>query len=71
MNKILTLTFIALIIGACGGSDQAKETQFYKKKQTVPETLEVSIEASGFGSESQLSSEIPLIRFSRLLTRSK
>ena len=47
MTKTLTLTFIALMIVACGGTDQSKETQFYKKQQTVAETLEVSIEASG------------------------
>ena len=47
MTKTLTLTFIVLMIVACGGTDQSKETQFYKKQQTVAETLEVSIEASG------------------------
>ena len=47
MTKTLTLTFIVLMIVACGGMDQSKETQFYKKQQTVAETLEVSIEASG------------------------
>ena len=47
MTKTLTFTFIALMIVACGGTDQSKETQFYKKQQTVAETLEVSIEASG------------------------
>ena len=35
------------IISACGGEEQKKETQFYKKQQTIPQTLEVSIEASG------------------------
>ena len=47
MTKTLTLTFIVLMIVACSGTDQSKETQFYKKQQTVAETLEVSIEASG------------------------
>ena len=48
MTKTLTLTFIVLMIVACGGTDQSKETQFYKKQQTVAETLEVSIEAVSY-----------------------
>ena len=46
-NKYLLIVSM-FIITACGGSgDQKKETQFYKKQQTLPQTLEVSIEASG------------------------
>ena len=36
-----------LFIYACGGSGDNKDTQFYKKQETTPERLEVSIEASG------------------------
>ena len=38
MTKTLTFTFIALMIVACGGTDQSKETQFYKKQQTIAES---------------------------------
>ena len=46
MNKYLLLLVSIFIIASCGGSD-SKDTQFYKKEQTVPQRLEVSIEASG------------------------
>ena len=46
MNKYLLLLVSIFIIVSCGGSD-SKDTQFYKKEQTVPQRLEVSIEASG------------------------
>tara|TARA_B100001769_G_scaffold70872_1_gene52984 strand:- start:1332 stop:2522 length:1191 start_codon:yes stop_codon:yes gene_type:complete len=36
-----------MILSACGGGNDNKETQFYKKQETTPERLEVSIEASG------------------------
>jgi HlyD family secretion protein len=35
------------LLSACGGGSDAKDTQFYKKQETTPEKLEVSIEASG------------------------
>jgi len=41
-------TFLSLILlTACGGGNDNKETQFYKKQETTPQRLEVSIEASG------------------------
>ena len=36
-----------MLISACGGGGDSKDTQFYKKQETTPERLEVSIEASG------------------------
>ena len=39
--------FLTLFFYGCGSSDEAKDTQFYKKQQTTPQTLEVSIDASG------------------------
>jgi len=46
--KRLILSFFTLItLFGCGGNENNKDTQFYKKQQTVPQTLEVSIEASG------------------------
>ena len=36
-----------MILSACGGGNDNKETQFYKKQETTPQRLEVSIEASG------------------------
>jgi len=36
-----------MIVTACGGGNDSKETQFYKKQETTPQRLEVSIEASG------------------------
>ena len=47
MKKLLILFFSLAALASCGGSDESKDTQFYKKQQTVPQTLEVSIEASG------------------------
>ena len=39
--------FLTLFFYGCGSSDEAKDTQFYKKQETTPQTLEVSIDASG------------------------
>ena len=36
-----------MLLAACGGGNDSKETQFYKKQETTPQRLEVSIEASG------------------------
>ena len=36
-----------LIVFSCGGGGDDKDTQFYKKEQTIPQKLEVSIDASG------------------------
>ena len=36
-----------LIVSSCGGGGDDKDTQFYKKEQTIPQKLEVSIDASG------------------------
>ena len=36
-----------LLLTACGGGNDSKETQFYKKQEITPQRLEVSIEASG------------------------
>ena len=41
--KLLSL----MLLAACGGGNDSKETQFYKKQETTPQRLEVSIEASG------------------------
>ena len=48
MYKTLKISFITILfITACGGGGDSKDTQFYKKQETTPERLEVSIEASG------------------------
>ena len=47
MKKYIYLLITAMFLTNCGGSGDNKETQFYKKQETVPQTLEVSIEASG------------------------
>ena len=47
MNRLILSFFTLIILSGCSGSENNKETQFYKKQQTVPQTLEVSIEASG------------------------
>ena len=47
MKRLILNFFTVVILSGCGGSENNKETQFYKKQQTVPQTLEVSIEASG------------------------
>jgi|TARA_B100001093_G_scaffold2367_1_gene2307 HlyD family secretion protein len=45
-NKLYIFTTL-LLLSACGGSNDSNDTQFYKKQETIPEKLEVSIEASG------------------------
>ena len=47
MKNYLYVFTSLLFIYACGGSGDNKDTQFYKKQETTPERLEVSIEASG------------------------
>ena len=47
MKNYLYVFTSLLLIYACGGSGDNKDTQFYKKQETTPERLEVSIEASG------------------------
>ena len=47
MKNYLHVFTSLLFIYACGGSGDNKDTQFYKKQETTPERLEVSIEASG------------------------
>tara|TARA_B100001175_G_scaffold302337_1_gene296270 strand:- start:38 stop:1228 length:1191 start_codon:yes stop_codon:yes gene_type:complete len=47
MNNKIYIFSALLLLAACGGSGDSKETQFYKKQETIPEKLEVSIEASG------------------------
>ena len=47
MNRLILSFFTLIILSGCSVSENNKETQFYKKQQTVPQTLEVSIEASG------------------------
>ena len=45
-NKIYIFS-VLLVLSSCGGGSDSKDTQFYKKQESVPEKLEVSIEASG------------------------
>ena len=47
MNNKLYIFSALLLLAACGGTSDSKDTQFYKKQETIPERLEVSIEASG------------------------
>ena len=47
MKNHLYIYTSLLLISACGGGGDSKDTQFYKKQETTPERLEVSIEASG------------------------
>ena len=47
MKNNLYILMTLLLLSACGGGSDAKDTQFYKKQETTPEKLEVSIEASG------------------------
>ena len=47
MKNYLYVFTSLLFIYACGGGVDNKDTQFYKKQETTPERLEVSIEASG------------------------
>ena len=46
MNKSILYLSIFFIV-SCGGSSDKEISQFYKKQEIVPQTLEVSIEASG------------------------
>ena len=46
MNKSILYISIFFIV-SCGGSSDKEISQFYKKQEIVPQTLEVSIEASG------------------------
>ena len=45
-NKIYIFS-VLLVLSSCGGGSDSKDTQFYKKQESAPEKLEVSIEASG------------------------
>ncbi len=47
MIRYFFAILLTLFFYGCGSSDEAKDTQFYKKQQTTPQTLEVSIDASG------------------------
>ena len=47
MKNYIHLLIFVMILSNCGGGNDNKDTQFYKKQETVPQTLEVSIEASG------------------------
>ena len=42
-NKLYIFTTL-LLLSACGGSNDSNDTQFYKKQETIPEKLEVSID---------------------------
>ena len=47
MKNHLYIFISLMLLSACGSSGDSKDTQFYKKQETTPERLEVSIEASG------------------------
>ena len=47
MKKLICSLLALLFVFSCSGGGNSKETQFYKKQETVPKKLEVSIEASG------------------------
>ena len=47
MKKLICSLLAFLFVFSCSGGSDSKETQFYKKQETVPKKLEVSIEASG------------------------
>ena len=47
MKKWICSLLARLFVFSCSGGGNSKETQFYKKQETVPKKLEVSIEASG------------------------
>ena len=47
MKKLICSLLALLFVFSCSGGSNSKETQFYKKQETVPKKLEVSIEASG------------------------
>ena len=43
MKNFKFIFVILFFVTACGGGSDNKETQFYKKEQTIPQKLEVSI----------------------------
>ena len=45
-NLLLSISSLVFLYG-CGGGSDTSETQFYKTQKTTPQTLDVSIEASG------------------------
>ena len=47
MKNFNYILLTVILISACGGGVEDKQTQFYKKEQTTPQKLEVSIDASG------------------------
>ena len=47
MNRYIHLFLVVFLLTSCGGGSDSQDTQFYKKQETVPQTLEVSIEAAG------------------------
>ena len=47
MKKLICSLLALLFVFSCSDGNNSKETQFYKKQETVPKKLEVSIEASG------------------------
>ena len=47
MKKLICSLLAFLFVFSCSDGSDSKETQFYKKQETVPKKLEVSIEASG------------------------
>ena len=47
MNKnFIYIIIFSILLSSCGGSDDVKN-EFYKKKEIVPQNLEVTVEASG------------------------
>jgi len=47
MNRYIHLFLVVFLLTSCGSGSDSQDTQFYKKQETVPQTLEVSIEAAG------------------------
>ena len=47
MKNIILSMFSLVFLYGCGGGSDTSETQFYKTQKTTPQTLDVSIEASG------------------------